>query len=408
MTYVHHAIWAPWAPRIGLISYLVSTELKVSRDRVARNVLDKSSAFLRVPASKKTVWKQWHILVTAGNVCISCITADTLLMLSLGILRSLGTLGSLPVVCYKFTRDTWVTSFTLWPSRHTWDLGVTWSEHWGACGGHLIHSVTWGTSLWGTGTGAIHLLTGDTFVTCTLGPSHLGHLGHCPEAGSVARLGVERNLELAKEWTEQAAKRGHKKAIRSKGIKVFGVGPWLDYDPDEMGVERIVKEAEAGNTHAQFRLGSMYYEGEKMSTDKAKASYWFMQAAQAGLPEAQYQISRMLFLGDGVEADTEYAMRFLKLAAGRGHVESMHNLGAKLYFGDGIENDRRTAASWFLKAAQEGFPQSQNNLGWMLYTGDGVPMNTQEGLKWLEKAANAGNEEAQYHLLAVRGTMISG
>ena len=149
---------------------------------------------------------RWHILVTAGNVCISCITADTLLMLSLGILRSLGTLGSLPVVCYKFTRDTWVTSFTLWPSRHTWDLGVTWSEHWGACGGHLIHSVTWGTSLWGTGTGAIHLLTGDTFVTCTLGPSHLGHLGHCPEAGSVARLGSLAGFPEAEPTEHKALK----------------------------------------------------------------------------------------------------------------------------------------------------------------------------------------------------------
>eukprot|EP00439_Symbiodinium_sp_Y106_P019932 s4154_g2.t1 len=221
-------------------------------------------------------------------------------------------------------------------------------------------------------------------------------------------VGVKRDLDVAKEWMEQAAKRGHKKALRSKSIKVFGAGPWMDYDPDEMGVDRIVKEAEAGNTHAQFRLGSMYYEGEKFAPDKAQASYWFMQAAQAGLPEAQYQISRMLFLGDGVEADAEYAMRFLKLAAERGHVESMHNLGVKLYFGDGIGNDRRTAASWFLKASEQGFPQSQNNLGWMLYCGDGVPMNTQEGLKWLEKAASAGNQEAQYHLLSVRGTMISG
>eukprot|EP00434_Breviolum_minutum_P021579 symbB.v1.2.019047.t1/scaffold1537.1/size118942/12 len=66
------------------------------------------------------------------------------------------------------------------------------------------------------------------------------------------------------------------------------------------------------------------------------------------------------------------------------------------------------AASWFLKAAEKDLPEAQNNIGWMLYCGEGVPMNTQAGVSWLEKAADSGNEEAQYHLLAIRGTMISG
>lgn len=221
-------------------------------------------------------------------------------------------------------------------------------------------------------------------------------------------IGVRRDAEKASSWTLMAADGGHRKALRSKNVKIFGSGPWLDYDPQEMGVERITKEAEAGNFHAQFKLGTMHYEGDQVKLDKALAAYWFMQAAQAGLDEAQYQISRMLFQGDGVEADAAYALRFLQAAAEKGHPESMHNLGVKLYFGEGMDSDRRAAASWFLKAAEQDLPAAQNNIGWMLYCGEGVPMNTQAGVSWLEKAADRGNEEAQYHLLAIRGSMISG
>ena len=31
--------------------------------------------------------------------------------------------------------------------------------------------------------------------------------------------------------------------MRSEHVKIFGSGPWLDYDPKEMGVETIRQEA---------------------------------------------------------------------------------------------------------------------------------------------------------------------
>ncbi|CAE8644768.1 unnamed protein product [Polarella glacialis] len=220
-------------------------------------------------------------------------------------------------------------------------------------------------------------------------------------------VGVKKDSRLAGEWAVNAAQRGHKKALRSGNVLVFGAGPWMDYEPKTMGAEKILKEAEAGNEHAQFRYATMCYDGDFVPQDRAKASYWFMAAAQTGLAEAQYQMSRMLFLGDGVEKDEDYALRFLGLAAEQGHVESMHNFGVKLYFGEGIGLDRRQAASWFLKAAQKGMPEAQNNVGWMLFCGDGVTENISEGTKWLELAAAAGNMDAQMHLKSVSGSFIS-
>lgn len=219
-------------------------------------------------------------------------------------------------------------------------------------------------------------------------------------------MGTTRDSDAASAWMYQAAEQGHQKALRNSSLITYGVGDWMDYDPKEIGVDGVMREAESGNKNAQYKLAAMLYEGDCIEQDKAKASFWFMQAAQQGLAEAQYQISRMLFMGDGVEQDEEYALRFLLLAAEQGHVESQHNLGVKLYFGEGMGIDRQLAAHWFHKAAMKGYPESQNNLGWMLVLGIGVQQNSQEGCRWLREAAARGNKEAQYHLQSIGGSMV--
>eukprot|EP00913_Durusdinium_trenchii_P002200 g2032.t1 len=111
-------------------------------------------------------------------------------------------------------------------------------------------------------------------------------------------IGLRQDALKAKEWTLRAAEKGHRKETREREETRKCEDVEQDYDPKEMGVDRITKEAENGNTHAQFKLGMMHYEGDHVKLDKALASYWFMQAAQAGLDEAQYQISRTSANGD--------------------------------------------------------------------------------------------------------------
>jgi len=215
--------------------------------------------------------------------------------------------------------------------------------------------------------------------------------------------GLQRDVVAASNWTLRAAHQGHRRAMKSGLILSFGLGDWIDYDHKEMGVEAILKEAEGGNSDAQYKMGTMFYDGDGVEQDKVKASFWFMQAARQGLAVAQFQMSRMLFFGDGIEADPDYAFRFLALAAEQGHVPAQHNLGVKLYFGEGIGSDKSKAAYWFLKAANEGFAESQNNIGWMLFLGDGVQRNAVEGRRWLTEAAERGNAEAQFHLQSIEG-----
>uniref|UniRef100_A0A7S4VZU6 Uncharacterized protein n=1 Tax=Alexandrium monilatum TaxID=311494 RepID=A0A7S4VZU6_9DINO len=219
-------------------------------------------------------------------------------------------------------------------------------------------------------------------------------------------IGLPRDLVAAAQWMSYAAEQGHRKALQSETLVTFGVGDWMDYDPNVIGADGVLGEARSGNRNAQYKMGAMLYDGDGVEQDKAEAAFWFMQAAQQGLAEAQYQMSRMLFFGDGVEQDEDYALRFLVLASEQGHMEAQHNLGVKLYFGENMGVDRQMAAHWFLQAAKQGLPQAQNNIGWMLVVGDGVQQNLREGRRWLEEAAGKGNIEAQMHINAIEGNVV--
>ena len=51
--------------------------------------------------------------------------------------------------------------------------------------------------------------------------------------------------------------------------------------------QNLLEEAEQGDAKAQFILGVMYYSGEKVEKDYAKAIKWIQKAAEQGQREAQ-------------------------------------------------------------------------------------------------------------------------
>lgn len=213
--------------------------------------------------------------------------------------------------------------------------------------------------------------------------------------------GVKPDAEKKEFYAQLAAEWGNKEVLKGDhdGFVVFGKGPWLDFDPQKMGADGVLREATAGNKFAQTRMGMMLANGEEVPQDKAKAAYWFMKAAVQGVAEAQYQISSQLLEGDGVEQDEDYGLRFLFEAAEAGHPEAQHNMGVKLFRGEsGLDVDRQKACKWWAKAAEQDVPQSQNNLGWAMVIGEGVPQNLEGGRRLLQKAAGAGCQEAMQHL----------
>lgn len=108
--------------------------------------------------------------------------------------------------------------------------------------------------------------------------------------------------------------------------------------------------AETGNAAAQYRLGSLYMEGNGVEHDDATAFMWFQRAANQGDAAAQY------------------------------------NVGASYAEGTGVQKSDVDAAKWFRRAADQGVVFAQLNLGLLYAAGNGVPQDSVEALKWMELA----------------------
>ena len=166
----------------------------------------------------------------------------------------------------------------------------------------------------------------------------------------------------------------------------------------EQELEKLQKEAEAGDATAQFRLAKKYYDGEGLPQNLVKAAEWYEKSATLGNAEAQLAFGMMCGNGEGgITADMTKAVEWVKKAAEQGYAKAQSALG-RYYKVDSVPLDNAKEFEWFQKAAEQGDAESQFELGQMYWIGKGVVKDAIKAFEWFEKAANQGYAEAQYRL----------
>ncbi len=158
------------------------------------------------------------------------------------------------------------------------------------------------------------------------------------------------------------------------------------------------KLAERGDKKAQAHLGYMYYVGEGVEQNYAKAVKWYKKAAILGDKDSQYNLAVAFAFGEGVKQSYKEAFHWYRRAAEQNHLVSQYSLGISYAYGEGIPQDLNLAAEWFAKAAEGGYERAQVLLGSLYHTGDGVEKNYQQAAHWYRRAADKGNSAAQYNL----------
>jgi uncharacterized protein len=156
--------------------------------------------------------------------------------------------------------------------------------------------------------------------------------------------------------------------------------------------------AEAGDIHAQWKLGMMYYHGDGAPQNYGEARKWFRKAAEHGEPWAQLALGLIYYKGHGVQKDYAEALKWYQKTAEQGQVPgqvAQYKIGNMHYFGEGVLQDYALAAKWFRRAAEQGNAQAQFSLGFMCDKGLGVPRNLGEAMKWYREAASQGDLDAQ-------------
>ncbi len=136
----------------------------------------------------------------------------------------------------------------------------------------------------------------------------------------------------------------------------------------EQALVSLHAQAEAGNRHAQLRLGILYEKGVGVPREGRirKSFEWYLRAAEAGDSEAQNRVGDFYY-------DASFAA--------------------------GVGQDLAVAETWHRRAAEQGHGKSRFKLGSLLcWQG-----HREEGYAWLEAARLAGDRNAPNEIARVCG-----
>lgn len=173
---------------------------------------------------------------------------------------------------------------------------------------------------------------------------------------------------------------------------------WYRED-DALTVKWLTKAAEKNYSRAQYQLAWLYYEGQGVEKNLAKAAYWFMQAAENGHLKSQHKIADMYTKGEGVLRNDAQAVFWKLQAAKQNDAKAQNDLAGFYAQGLGVVQDFAQAEKWATQAAEQGLPQAQFNLATMYLTGQGrVLQNLEKAVYWVKKAANQDYKPAQLKL----------
>ena len=121
----------------------------------------------------------------------------------------------------------------------------------------------------------------------------------------------------------------------------------------------------------------------------------FTIAADAGLDLAQYNLAILYYFGQGVDQDMARAFELTQAAALQGHLGAQSNLGSLYLTGSGVPTDINRGVEWLSTAGRNGHAESAVSLANMYYEGDALDRDLVLAHSWASMAElNEHNEAA--------------
>ncbi len=121
-------------------------------------------------------------------------------------------------------------------------------------------------------------------------------------------IGAAQDKEKAIYWYEKVVSKDPEIRIRLAKLYLD------DQNRVEEGIRLLRSSAENGDKLAQYQLGYLYGQGEKVKQDYEQATFWYKRAAKQQVPEAQYLLCLSYSLGKGVPVDMAVAQAWCEAA----------------------------------------------------------------------------------------------
>ena len=117
-----------------------------------------------------------------------------------------------------------------------------------------------------------------------------------------------------------------------------------------------------GHTEAAVFVGSIYYWGQGVAIDYARAIVAFKVGAEGGNSTDQWTVGHMYYSGRGVDVDYAQALPWIEKAAAQDNPNAVVTLGTIYFEGHGVTPSWRRAREYSERASGLGSPKAAGNI----------------------------------------------
>lgn len=151
--------------------------------------------------------------------------------------------------------------------------------------------------------------------------------------------------------------------------------------------------AEKGQVEAQYRLGTLYENGQGVEKSITEAKKWYRKAVAQNHTRARRRLEAIegKLSAPGGES---VALKWYQDLADQGEPDAQYNLGFMYETGFSVPKDNGRAAQWYERAAEKKNVPAQLRLGLMYLSGNGVKQSEILAAKWLQAAGRRNNKLA--------------
>lgn len=169
---------------------------------------------------------------------------------------------------------------------------------------------------------------------------------------------------------------------------------------ENWSLEQILlkKEADSGDSDAQFKIGELLFYGRGVAMDRKIAVQYMEKSCGQGNIKAQLTLGDILYNGWGTNRDRVQAAKLFQQAADKGDLEGIYNIALCYAQGAGVKKDICMAAEYLKKGADLGHAKCQGHYGRFLEMGTGVQASTDEAKKYYIMAVDKGFDAAKQWL----------
>lgn len=171
-----------------------------------------------------------------------------------------------------------------------------------------------------------------------------------------------------------------------------------DWDPDYMGNIGIAYEyaneydtaiewyEKADTKKSLNQLGCLYYYGNGVDQDYAKAMEYFEKAANMGNPTSMGWVGSFYQNGESVEKNIDTAIEWYEKQGEAGDGDGYNEIGKLYYFGEDVEQDYSKALDYFLKGSDLKNTYAMLDAGMCYENGYGTDIDYDKACEFYAKA----------------------